>query len=93
MKLYNSLTRSVDEFRSVEEGRVRMYTCGPTVYHFAHIGNLRTYIMEDVLEKYLRWSGYQVDRVMVSFEESRNAYPHPDKVLHPIGMLREFTDR
>ena len=64
MKLYNSLTRSVDEFRSVEEGRVRMYTCGPTVYHFAHIGNLRTYIMEDVLEKYLRWSGYQVDRVM-----------------------------
>ena len=64
MKLYNSLTRSVDEFRSVEEGKVRMYTCGPTVYHFAHIGNLRTYIMEDVLEKYLRWSGYQVDRVM-----------------------------
>ena len=64
MKLYNSLTRSVDEFHSVEPGKVRMYTCGPTVYHFAHIGNLRTYIMEDVLEKYLRWSGYQVDRVM-----------------------------
>ena len=64
MKLYNSLTRSVDEIRSVEQGKVRMYTCGPTVYHFAHIGNLRTYIMEDVLEKYLRWSGYQVDRVM-----------------------------
>ncbi len=64
MKLYNSLTRSIDEFQSVEPGKVRMYTCGPTVYHFAHIGNLRTYIMEDVLEKYLRWSGYQVDRVM-----------------------------
>ncbi|MBR4692059.1 MAG: cysteine--tRNA ligase [Oscillospiraceae bacterium] len=64
MKLYNSLTRSVEEFRPIEPGRVRMYTCGPTVYHFAHIGNLRTYIMEDVLEKYLRWSGLRVDRVM-----------------------------
>ena len=41
-----------------------MYTCGPTVYHFAHIGNLRSYIMEDVLEKFLRWSGYDVNRVM-----------------------------
>ena len=41
-----------------------MYTCGPTVYHYAHIGNLRSYIMEDVLEKYLRYAGYQVDRVM-----------------------------
>ena len=41
-----------------------MYTCGPTVYHFAHIGNLRSYIMEDVLEKYLRYAGYDVNRVM-----------------------------
>ena len=41
-----------------------MYTCGPTVYHFAHIGNLRSYIMEDVLEKYLRYAGYNVNRVM-----------------------------
>ncbi len=46
------------------EGEVNMYTCGPTVYHFAHIGNLRTYIMEDVLEKYLRYAGYNVKRVM-----------------------------
>ena len=45
-------------------GHVKMYTCGPTVYHFAHIGNLRTYIMEDILEKYLRYCGYQVTRVM-----------------------------
>ena len=64
MKLYNSLTRSIDEFQSVEPGKVRMYTCGPTVYHFAHIGNLRTYIMEDVLDKYLRFTGYNVKRVM-----------------------------
>ena len=64
MILYNSLTHSKDEFTTHEPGVVRMYTCGPTVYHFAHIGNLRSYIMEDVLEKYLRYTGYRVDRVM-----------------------------
>ena len=64
MLLYNSLTRTKDEFKPREEGKVSMYTCGPTVYHFAHIGNLRTYIMEDVLEKYLEYSGYDVTRVM-----------------------------
>lgn len=52
------------EFVPHTEGKVNMYTCGPTVYHYAHIGNLRTYIMEDVLEKYLRYSGYEVKRVM-----------------------------
>ena len=47
-----------------EPGKVAMYTCGPTVYHYAHIGNLRSYIMEDVLEKYFRYSGLDVKRVM-----------------------------
>ena len=64
MKLYNSLTRTKEEFVPVEPGKVKIYTCGPTVYHYAHIGNLRTYIMEDVLEKYLRYAGYEVERVM-----------------------------
>ena len=64
MKLYNSATRKKEEFVPHEEGKVEMYTCGPTVYHFAHIGNLRSYIMEDVLEKYLRYDGYEVNRVM-----------------------------
>ena len=64
MKLYNTLSHEKEEFVPHEPGRVRMYTCGPTVYHFAHIGNLRTYMMEDVLEKYLRYSGYDVTRVM-----------------------------
>ena len=64
MLLYNSLTRKRDEFVPREAGKVSIYTCGPTVYHFAHIGNLRTYAMEDVLEKYLRYSGYDVTRVM-----------------------------
>ena len=61
---YNSLTRNIDEFVPREAGKVSMYTCGPTVYHFAHIGNLRSYIMEDVLEKTLRYVGYDVKRVM-----------------------------
>lgn len=64
MKIYNSLTRRVEEFVPYEKGKVKMYTCGPTVYHFAHIGNLRTYIMEDVLEKTLRYVGYEVVRAM-----------------------------
>ena len=53
-----------EEFKTHTPNHVEMYTCGPTVYHFAHIGNLRSYIMEDVLEKYLRFSGYSVNRVM-----------------------------
>ncbi len=64
MQLYNSLSRTKEEFIPHEEGKVSMYTCGPTVYHYAHIGNLRTYIMEDILDRYLRYSGYDVTRVM-----------------------------
>jgi len=64
MKLYNTLTKQIEEFVPFEDGKVRMYTCGPTVYHYAHIGNLRTYIMEDVLERFLRYYGYDVTRAM-----------------------------
>ena len=64
MQLYNSLSHTKEEFVPHEPGKVSMYTCGPTVYHYAHIGNLRTYIMEDILDRYLRYSGYEVTRVM-----------------------------
>ena len=64
MKIYNTLTRKVEKFKSIKENEVKMYTCGPTVYHFAHIGNLRTYITEDILEKSLKYLGYNVERVM-----------------------------
>ena len=64
MYLYNSASRKKELFVPNHPDIVKMYTCGPTVYHFAHIGNLRSYIMEDVLEKYLRWLGYPVKRVM-----------------------------
>ena len=64
MKLYNTLTRKIEDFVPWEDGVVKMYTCGPTVYSYAHIGNLRTYIMEDILEKTLRFIGLNVTRVM-----------------------------
>ncbi|MBR2108372.1 MAG: cysteine--tRNA ligase [Ruminococcus sp.] len=64
MQIYNTLGQKKMDFIPHTEGKVNMYTCGPTVYHYAHIGNLRTYIMEDVLEKYLRYAGYDVKRVM-----------------------------
>ena len=64
MKLYNSASHKKEEFVPHEPGKVTMYTCGPTVYHFAHIGNLRSYLMEDVLEKFLRYDGYDVKRIM-----------------------------
>ena len=64
MYLYNSATHKKELFQPNSPDVVKMYTCGPTVYHYAHIGNLRTYIMEDVLEKALRYLGYNVMRVM-----------------------------
>ncbi len=64
VSFYNTLTRKVEPFIPNEDGKVAMYTCGPTVYHYAHIGNLRSYIMEDLLEKMLRYVGYDVTRVM-----------------------------
>lgn len=64
MKLYNTLTREIEDFKPINDKEVTMYTCGPTVYHFAHIGNLRSYICEDILEKSLNYLGYNVKRCM-----------------------------
>ncbi len=64
MRIYNTLTRSIEEFVPLEEGKVKLYTCGPTVYHYAHIGNIRNYIGHDVLDKTLRLLGYDVYRAM-----------------------------
>lgn len=63
-KIYNTLSKKVEVFKPHDEKEVKMYTCGPTVYHYAHIGNLRTYIFEDVLEKTLNYIGYNVKRCM-----------------------------
>ncbi len=64
MKLYNTLSRTIENFTPIDENLVKIYTCGPTVYNYAHLGNLRMYIHEDVLEKTLRYVGYPVKRVM-----------------------------
>ena len=64
MRIYNTLSRKIEEFVPYEKGKVSIYTCGPTVYHYAHIGNLRSYIMEDILIRSLLYLGYQVKRVM-----------------------------
>ncbi len=64
MKLYNTLTRKIEDFVPYDENRITMYTCGPTVYYYAHIGNLSCYIREDILEKSLNFLGYPVYRVM-----------------------------
>ncbi len=88
--LYNTLTKKVELFVPKTEGKVGMYTCGPTVYHFAHIGNLRSYIMEDVLEKTFRYAGYDVKRVMNITDVghlSSDADSGEDKML--LGAKRE----
>ncbi|GKX66625.1 cysteine--tRNA ligase [Inconstantimicrobium mannanitabidum] len=64
LKIYNSESRRKEEFNEIENGEVKLYTCGPTVYNYAHIGNLRTYIFEDVLKKVLKYQGYKVKHVM-----------------------------
>ena len=64
MLLYNTLTRKKEEFVPYDGKRVGFYTCGPTVYHYAHIGNMRNYIGHDILDKTLRYLGYDVTRVM-----------------------------
>ena len=62
--LYNTLMRQKEEFKSIRDGEVGLYTCGPTVYNYAHIGNLRTYIFEDILKRVLVYNGYDVKHVM-----------------------------
>ena len=90
LALYNTLSNRVEPFVPLEEGRVRMYTCGPTVYDYAHIGNYRTFLFSDILRRYLRWSGYELRQVM-------NLTDVDDKTIRnaqAAGLpLRDFTDR
>ena len=75
LKLYNTLTRQIEEFQPLEEGRVTMYTCGPTVYDRAHIGNFRTFLAEDILRRFLEWKGYDIVQV-------RNLTDVDDRTIH-----------
>lgn len=88
LRLYNTLSRSLEEFVPLEDGRVTMYTCGPTVYDRAHIGNFRTFLVDDILRRYLEWKRFDVTQV-------RNLTDVDDRTIHAAvekGMtLRELT--
>ena len=64
LKFYNTLTRIKEPFKEIKKGHVSMYSCGPTVYHYAHIGNLRAFIFVDLLKRYLKYNNYKVKHVM-----------------------------
>jgi cysteinyl-tRNA synthetase len=88
LRLFNTLSRRIEEFQPLEEGRVRIYTCGPTVYNPAHIGNFRTFLFEDILRRFLKWKGYEVVQV-------RNLTDVDDRTIHAAVeremSLRELT--
>src|SRR5687768_9258660 len=89
LRLKNTLTRALEEFKPLEENRVRIYACGPTVYDFGHIGNFRTFVAVDLLRRYLKYLGYSVHHVM-------NITDVEDKIIRDMReqgkTLREFTD-
>ena len=91
LKISNTLSGHLEEFKPLEDNLVRMYTCGPTVYGYAHIGNFRTFIFEDVLKRYLRFKGYRIKHVM-------NITDVDDKTIRDSrakdpSQLREYTDQ
>ncbi|HNS81015.1 MAG TPA: cysteine--tRNA ligase [Kiritimatiellia bacterium] len=90
MKIFNTLSRTAEELVPLEGNHVRMYTCGPTVYNFAHIGNFRAYMFEDLLRRYLRFRGFRVTQVM-------NLTDVDDKTIRgcrAAGLpLREYTQK
>ena len=90
MRFYNTLTRKKEEFKPLEKGVVRIYTCGPTVYDYAHIGNFRTYVFQDLLRRWLEYRGYKVIQVM-------NITDVDDKTIRGARRegisLKEYTER
>jgi len=89
-RINNTFTRTREEFKPIEAGKVRMYTCGPTVYNYAHIGNFRAYMFEDLLRRFLKYKGYAVTQIM-------NLTDIDDKTIRNSQAegisLKEFTDR
>ncbi len=89
LKLYNTLSNQVEEFKPLEANKVRMYVCGPTVHDFAHIGNFRTFLFSDLLRRYLKFKGYEVHHVM-------NITDVDDKIIRKSvekgQSLRDYTE-
>jgi cysteinyl-tRNA synthetase len=88
LRFKNTFTNKIEEFKSIEPGKIRMYTCGPTVHDFAHIGNFRTFIFEDLLRRYLKYKGYQLTHIM-------NLTDIDDKIIRKSTQskvpLKEYT--
>jgi cysteinyl-tRNA synthetase len=103
MRLYNSLTRAVEPVEPVEPGHVRMYTCGPTVYRYAHLGNLRTFMLADLIRRALEYEGLRVTQVMnitdvghMTDESSPEAVDKmllavEDEGLQPLEIAEKYT--
>ena len=89
LKLYNSLTRKLEIFEPLEEGKVKMVTCGPSIYQLPHIGNYRTFVFEDILNRYLEYLGYKVERVLTITDVEDKALAEAEKQNMP---LKELTD-
>jgi len=90
IKFFNTFGRELQEFTPLEAGEVRMYTCGPTVWNYPHIGNYRTFIFEDILRRYLKYRGYKVTQVMNLTDVDDRII----KVCKEKGLdLREFTEK
>ncbi len=90
LKLYNTLTRKLEIFKPLEEGKVKMFTCGPSIYQLPHIGNYRTFVFEDILQRYLEYLSYKVERVLNVTDVEDKALAEAEK--QNIN-LKELTDR
>ena len=90
LKLYNTLTRKLEIFKPLEEGKVKMITCGPSIYQLPHIGNYRTFVFEDILQRYLEYLGYKVERVLNITDVEDKALAEAEK--QNIN-LKDLTDR
>jgi cysteinyl-tRNA synthetase len=90
LKLYNTLTRELEVFKPIEDGKVKMVTCGPSIYQLPHIGNYRTFVFEDILNRYLEYLGYDVERVLTITDVEDKALAEAKK---KGILLRELTDK
>ncbi|MCK4885029.1 class I tRNA ligase family protein, partial [Candidatus Bathyarchaeota archaeon] len=89
LKLYNSLTRKLEIFEPLEEAKVKMFTCGPSIYQLPHIGNYRTFVFEDILHRYLEYLGYKVEHVLTITDVEDKALAEAEK---QNITLKELTD-
>lgn len=88
--LFNTLTRQKETFKPIDEGNVRMYTCGPTVYDYAHIGNFRAFLFEDLLKRWLEYRGFKVTHVMNLTDVDDKTIKGSQRQQTPLGQYTGF---